>query len=391
MRLAHITTADLSLRFLLLDQLRAFRGAGFEVIGISAPGPWVQDLERGGVRHVAVPSLYRRWALLADARALAWLLAALRTYRPVIVHTHTPKGRMLGLVAARAAGVPIVVNTFHGLYGVEGSAFRRRLFLWLERLAARWSDFEFCQSREDLDTLHRARVASPARSAYLGNGVNLTRFDPARVDGRDTRARLGIPSNAVVVGTVGRLVWEKGYREFFAMAERLRRDNPSIAVLAVGPLEPGKRDALPRQVLDDLERRQVVRFLGMRTDMPELYAAMDVFVLPSYREGFPRSAVEAAAMGLPLVLANIRGCREVVADGENGYLVPVRDVEMLIDRVRCLINDPELRSRFGAASRRRALAEFDEQRVIATTLEVYRRLLEERVGVTVRTDQQSPA
>lgn len=391
MRLAHITTADLSLRFLLFDQLRAFRGAGFEVIGISAPGPWVQDLERGGVRHVAVPSLYRRWALLADARALAGLLAALRTYRPVIVHTHTPKGRMLGRVAARMAGVPIVVNTFHGLYGVEGSPLRTRLFLWLERLAARWSDFEFCQSREDLDTLQRARVASPARSAYLGNGVNLTRFDPARVDGRDTRARLGIPSNAVVVGTVGRLVWEKGYREFFAMAERLRRDNPSIAVLAVGPHEPGKRDALPRQVLDDLERRQVVRFLGMRTDMPEMYAAMDVFVLPSYREGFPRSAVEAAAMGLPLVLTDIRGCREVVADGENGYLVPTRDVEILIDRVRCLINDPVLRSRFGAASRRRALAEFDEQRVIATTLGVYQRLLEERIGVTLRADQQSPA
>lgn len=390
MRLAHITTADISLRFLLFDQLRAFRRAGFEVIGISAPGPWVQDLEREGVRHAAIPSFRRRWALFADARALAGLLAAMRRYRPVIVHTHTPKGRMLGRVAARVAGVPIVVNTFHGLYGVEGSALRRGLFLWLERLAARWSDFEFCQSREDLDTLHRARVADPSRSAYLGNGVDLTRFDPARVDGRNIRARLGIHSDAVVVGTVGRLVWEKGYREFFTMAEQLRRLNPGIVMLAVGPHEPGKRDAIPAQVIDDLERRQMVRFLGMRTDMPQLYAAMDVFVLPSYREGFPRSAVEAAAMGRPLVLTGIRGCREVVTDGENGYLVPVRDVETMVDRVRRLISDPALRARFGAASRRRALAEFDEQRVIATTVDVYNHLLRQKTGVTVQQIQSMP-
>ncbi|MDR7457091.1 MAG: glycosyltransferase, partial [Armatimonadota bacterium] len=255
--------------------------------------------------------------------------------------------------------------------------------LTIERLGARWGDFEFSQSREDLETLRRAGVVSPQRSAYLGNGVDLVAFDPERVDARAARAALGIDPGAVVVGMVGRLVWEKGYREFFAAAEALRRDHPPVVCLAVGPHEPGKGDAVPVEVTHDLEARGVVRFLGMRTDMPELYAAMDVFVLPSYREGFPRAAVEAAAMGRPLVLSDIRGCREVVAEGRNGFLVPLRQVEPLLDRIRRLVSDPALRRVLGAESRRRAEQEFDERRVIATTLDVYRRLLEEKRGVTI--------
>lgn len=384
MRLAHITTVDLSLRFLLRNQLQAFRGAGFEVLGVSAPGPWISELRQDGVEHVAVPSLERRWAPLADLRAFAALVGLLRRLRPTIVHTHTPKAGVLGRIAARLAGVPIVVNTVHGMYGIDGSPVRQRFFLLLERIAARCSDFEFCQNREDLDVLRRLGIVGPERSAYLGNGVNLNRFDPARVDGRQARARLGIPPGAVVVGTVGRLVWEKGYREFFAMAEALKRDDPGVVVIAIGPQEMGKRDAVPSEILEDLTRRGVVRFLGMQTEMPELYAVMDVFVLPSYREGFSRSAIEAAAMARPLVLTDVRGCREVVDEGRNGFLVPPRSVDVLLDRVRRLVRDPALRERFGRESRRRALTEFDERRVVETTLSVYRRLLVEKHGVPVR-------
>ncbi len=383
MRLAHITTVDLSLRFLLRDQLRAFRVAGFEVIGISAPGPWVAELRQDGVEHVPVPALERRWNPLADLRAFVELVAVLRELRPIIVHTHTPKAGVLGRIAARLAGVPIVVNTVHGFYGMDGSPVGRRFFLLLERIAAWCSDYEFCQSREDLHMLQRLGVVDSGRSVYLGNGVNVQTFDPSRVDEQQARTRLGISPGAVVVGTVGRLVWEKGYREFFAMAEALKREDPELVVLAVGPQEMGKEDAVPAGTLDDLSRRDVVRFLGMQTDMPEIYAAMDIFVLPSYREGFPRSAIEAAAMGRPLVLTDIRGCREVVDEGRNGFLVPPRNAESLLDRVRRLVRDPGLRERFGHESRRRALAEFDEQRVVATTLSVYRRLLVEKHGVPV--------
>jgi glycosyltransferase involved in cell wall biosynthesis len=378
--LAHVTTVDLSLWFLLGGQLRAFREQGFHVVGISAPGPWVGSLARAGVTHVAVAGLRRAWAPAADARALGQLVRVFRRLRPAIVHTHTPKAGVLGRIAARLAGVPVVVNTVHGFYVGRGGA-RRRALLWAEQLAARCSDFELCQSREDLSTLRTMGILRPERSAYLGNGVDLATFDPTRVDRVRARARLGIPPDAVVVGTVGRLVWEKGYREFFAMAETLVRRTPAPVVLAVGPAEAEKDDAVPAAVVEDLRRLGVVRFLGMRTDMPDLYAAMDVFVLASHREGFPRSAVEAAAMGLPLVLTDIRGCREVVRHGENGLLVPPGDVGALVAGVEQLVADPALRAQFGQASRHRAVAEFDERRVVATTLAVYRQLLREKMGV----------
>jgi len=390
-KLVHLTTVDLSLRFLLRDQLRAYREAGFEVIGMSAPGPWIRDLQDDGLAHVAVPALVRRVHPLADARALAQLIRVLRRVAPTILHTHTPKAGVLGRLAARVAGVPIVVNTVHGFYALEGSRARRRFYLWLERLAARASDFELCQSREDLEMLRRLGVLDPARSAYLGNGVDLGRFDPALWDRRAVRAQLGIPPEAVVVGTVGRLVWEKGYREFFTAAEALRLEHPALVWLAVGPAEAEKADGIPAAVLDDLQRRGVIRFLGMRTDMPALYAAMDVFVLASYREGFPRSAVEAAALGLPLVLTDIRGCREVVAEGGNGFLVPPHDSAALQARIRQLIGDPRLRTRFAGESRARALREFDERRIIATTLDLYRRLLREWQGGWAGAHQESEA
>lgn len=391
MRLAHITTVDLSLRFLLRDQLCAFRDAGFEIVGISAPGPWVADLERDGFQHVPVPALRRRWAPTSDLLAFAHLAAIFRRYRPAIVHTHTPKAGVLGRLAARTAGVPIIVNTVHGLYTASGSPLRRLLVMRLERLAAQCSDFEFCQSTEDLQTLRELRIVDPTRSAYIGNAVNLRTFDPDRIDRRTARAHLGLPAGAVVVGTVGRLVWEKGYREFLAMAETLRAVEPTAIAVVVGPEEPAKGDAIPPSVIDRLQRSGTVRILGMRTDMAEVYAAMDIFVLASYREGFPRSAVEAAAMGLPLVLTNIRGCREAVQDGRNGFLVPPRQVEPLLDRVRRLIRDPALRMRMGGESRRRALAEFDERRIISTTLDMYRHLLGAKFGVRSATHQDSAA
>jgi len=390
-RLVHITTVDLSLRFLLLGQLQAYRDAGFETIGVSAPGPWVTELRESGIAHLAVPSLRRKQAPLADLKAFATLVNVLRRTRPTIVHTHTPKAGVLGRIAARLAGVPIVINTVHGFYVSDASPVFRRAVLFLERVAARCSDFEFCQSAEDLVLLRQLGVIDPRRSAYLGNGIDLRTFDPERIDRRTARARLNIPAEAVVVGTVGRLVWEKGYREFFAMAEALRGSDPNVVILAVGPLEPGKEDAVPSRVVDDVGGRGVVRFLGMRTDMPELYAAMDIFVLPSYREGFPRAAIEAAAMGLPLVATDIRGCREVVAEARNGFLVPPRDSGLLVDRVRRLIADTGLRARLAQESRRRALAEFDERRIVATTLDVYGRLLQEKQGVRIGPHQESPA
>lgn len=383
MKLAHLTTSDISLELLLGDQLRAYQAAGFDVTGISAGGTWSTALQAGGIRHIAVPSLMRSWAPLADARAFADLLAIFRRHRFDIVHTHNPKTGVLGRIAARVAGVPIVVNTVHGLYGTDGGAARRAVFLGLERLAAACSDFEFCQSREDLDALRALGIIRPERSMFIGNGVDLTSFNPAAVDRAAVRRTLGIGAETIVVGTVGRLVWEKGLAEFFAAAERVRASRPAVQFIVIGPADDGKADAVPETVTADLERRGVVRFLGLRTDMRDLYRAMDIFVLASYREGFPRSAAEAAAMGLPLILTDIRGCREVVTDGYNGLLIPPRDTAALEAAVRSLVDRPGVRRQFAEVNRQLALVSFDERRIIAQMLEVYRTLLVEKRGRVV--------
>src|SRR2546428_10707720 len=182
-KIAHLTTIDATLRFLLLDQLKALQRQGYTVAGVSARGPWVGDLQREGIDHYAVPGLSRRWDPLADLRVIVDLARLFRREGFTIVHTHAPKTGVLGRLAARLAGVPIVLNTVHGLYGIDpGHPVRRWFFLILERLAARSSNFELCQSREDLELLLRLRIVVPDRAAYLGNGVNMSYFDPGKLE-----------------------------------------------------------------------------------------------------------------------------------------------------------------------------------------------------------------
>ena len=376
-KLAHLTTVDLSLRYLVLPQLEAGVAAGWETLGISSPGPFVPEIEAVGVRHVPLPTSSRGWSLRSDLEAAVDLWRVLRREKIDILHTHNPKPGLYGRILGRLAGVPIVVNTVHGLYATEDDALPKRLVVYvLEALAARFSDAELAQSEEDLRLMVRLHVSPAHRTYLLGNGIDLTRFDPARFDAADRRAvrrALGVRDDQVLVGAVGRLVAEKGYPELVVAAAGL---DDRFAFIAVGPDDPEKADALGA---DFHERAAAagVQTLGMRTDVDELYSAMDVFVLPSHREGFPRAAMEAAAMGLPVIATDIRGCREVVAPGVNGRLIPVADPASLAKAITEVGGDEALRAQMGAASRERALRLFDERRVVHTVFATYH-------GVAVR-------
>jgi lipopolysaccharide/colanic/teichoic acid biosynthesis glycosyltransferase/glycosyltransferase involved in cell wall biosynthesis len=376
-RVAHVTTIDLTLRTLLLAQLTRLRHEGFEVTAISAPGPWVEDLRRAGVRHIAWPHATRAWNLRADLLAFVELCAILRRERFDLVHLHNPKPGVMGRIAARAARVPCVINTVHGLYATpEDRAAKRLAVIAVEWLAARLSDLELYQSREDLRWMRRVGVARAGRSELLGNGADLSRFDPASISDEEVaavRAALGLPPHCVVVGTIGRLVAEKGYGEFFAAARRLRHEAPTTRFVVVGDADPHKADALAAP--DIAAASDAIVFAGWRDDVPAVLAAMDVFVLASWREGLPRSAIEAAAMGKPLVLTDVRGCREVARDGVEGLLVPVRDAAALARAIARLVDDRDLRARLGEAARRRALERFDEARVADTVAARSRELL----------------
>jgi glycosyltransferase involved in cell wall biosynthesis len=379
-RLVHVTTTDMSLALLLGPQLRAFTAAGYEVVGVSASGPYVTELERAGVAHRPLRHATRARAPHRDVAALLELRRLFRELEPDIVHTHNPKPGIYGRLAARWTGVPAVVNTVHGLYALPADPWPKRALVYgLERLAAACSDAELVQNREDLEVL--ARVGVPAnRLTLLGNGIDLDRFDRARVAPArvaELRRELGAGPDDVVVAAVGRLVWEKGYRELFDAAARLRTRAPRVRVVVAGPRDPDKGDAVTGAAIE-AARAAGVQFLGFRDDLDDLYAAIDVYVLASHREGFPRSAMEAAAMGVPVVATDVRGCREVVDDGVTGLLVPKEDAEALTAAIATLAPDAPLREKLGEAGVRKARADFDERRVIDITLATYERLLHER-------------
>jgi glycosyltransferase involved in cell wall biosynthesis len=370
-RLLHVTTTDISLELLLGPQLRAFCAAGYEVHTASAPGSFVPALVRDGIIHHPLQHATRAVALGHDAAAPAELYRLFRRLRPDIVHTHNPKPGVYGRMAARAARIPLVVNTQHGLYAQPADRTARRLPVYaLERLAAACSDVELIQNPEDLETLARLRV--PRRKLrLLGNGVDLDRFCPQPPEVRKAiRAELEIDDDQVVVGAVGRLVWEKGYAELFAAAKRLLARRHDLVVVVAGPFDADKGDPLTPADVTAAEAAGV-RFLGHRDDPERLYAAFDVYVLASHREGFPRSAMEAAASGLPIVATDIRGCREVVDHDRTGLLVPARDAAALEAAIDQLAGDPAARLRLGEAAMAKARQEFDQRRVITRTLEAY--------------------
>jgi glycosyltransferase involved in cell wall biosynthesis len=375
---AHLTTTDISLELLLGAQLEQIAAAGFDVVGISAPGPYVPRLEARGVRHVALRHATRRMAVTEDVRALFELVGVFRALRPDVVHTHNPKPGVYGRISARIARVPVVVNTVHGLYALPEDPWTKRAAVYgLERIAAACSDAELLQNEEDLPVLRRLGIPE-ARLMILGNGIDLERFDPDRVPDpavQAARAEMGAAGPGdVVVGVIGRLVREKGYPELFAAAECLRARGLPIRVAAIGPEQADKADGL---TADDLAHATAagVRFLGERQDVVPYYRAMDVLVLASHREGFPRAPMEASAMGVPVVATDIRGCRQAVEPGVTGLLVPVRDAAALADAIAALVVDGERRRCMGDAARAKAARDFDHTRCVDLTVATYARLL----------------
>lgn len=369
----HLTTSDMGVRYLLLDQLRYLEARGYDVSAISADGPHAAAVRAAGI-PVRPVRLTRRISPLDDAIAFVQIVRVLRRLRPDLVHTHTPKASLLGQWAARAAGVRRRVHTIHGLYFPGHMRPGRRWFYaWLERLQMMPADLVLSQNSEDVETATRERLCDPQRIRFLGNGIDVERFHPRNRGARDaTRAALGIGPDRLLVGMVGRLVREKGYLELFEAAAAVRAALPGqVTFVVVGGAEPGKADALTDGDIARWALGDELRLLGHRDDLPALIAAMDVLVLPSHREGFPRVLMEAAATGIPTVATAIRGCREAVVDDVTGILIPLRDPEALAAALLRLLRDPLLRDRFGVAARELALERFDQQRIFERVAAAY--------------------
>jgi glycosyltransferase involved in cell wall biosynthesis len=364
----------MSLALLLGTELRAATASGLDVYGLSAPGTWLEHVAELGITHVPLPALTRAWDPRRDLAAARELADVLRRIRPDILHTHNPKTGVLGRVLGRALGVPVVVNTCHGLWVREGDGRARTLFvLGMESLAAQCSHAELFQNAADREALRH--VVAARRARVVGNGIDLARFRFDASARARLRAELDVEPDEILVGGVGRRVAEKGIAEYAAAARALAG---KARFVWVGPQDGDKPDA-------QRDDESGVTFLGERRDMPAIYSALDVFVLPSHREGFSRSGMEAAACGVAAVLSDIRGCREVGEHERELLLVPPGDVAALTAAISRLILQPDLRHRLGEAARRRAGAEFDQLAVTRVSLETYAAVARRRgLGWTVQ-------
>jgi len=385
-RVLAVATVDVTPWVLLKAWFQALRASGYEVHIACAPGPYCERLAAEGF-HMHAVSLRRSFDPFLHIRPLFQLYKLVRRGGYAVVNTHTPVAAAVGRTAAWLAGCKNIVYTVHGFYFHENMAWVwRRLFVGIEWLLGGCTVLFMFVSDEDRRTAIQTGIARPtAETVTIYNGIDLSVFIPrsscAEAIDHDRR-QLGIPQGHRVVGIVGRIVREKGYREFLEMAKELSRRHDDIRFLVVGDNLPSDRDpygpVLRRRVREEgLEKRFV--FTGFTSEVPKYLRMMDIFVLPSYREGFPRSALEAMATELPVVATNIRGCREAVVHGETGFIVPPKDAKALAEAVAFLLEHPEKAKAMGRAGRERAVKLYDQRVVADRFVGAFDRLLKRSV------------
>lgn len=372
LKVCQLCAVDFTLQHFLLPLIDGMRSAGWNVTAVCSDGPAIPGLRSLGYRIETVP-IARSLNPFRHSRSLLELVRLFRRERFDVVHAHTPVAALLGRIAAKIAGVPLVVYTAHGFYFHDEMPLPKRwVFVLLERIGGWFTDLLFTQSAEDARYAVTGRIAANDRVFAIGNGVDVVHFDPERVgDQRSLRKALGVPDEAFMVGMIGRQVREKGVVDFLEAAIEVTREDPRVQFVLVGErLASDHADSVAAEIAQAktaLGGRLILT--GLRQDIPELLAAMDLFCLPSHREGMPRTIIEAMMMGRPVVATNIRGSREEVVHEETGLLVPVRDARALAQAIlRCAAN-PVWAQRLGIAGRKRALMLYDERRVIAVQLE----------------------
>ncbi len=318
-----------------------------------------------------------------DAKALARLWVLMRRYRPHIVHTHTAKAGLLGRLAARLAGVPIVVHTFHGhvlhgYYGpVQNWALRR-----MERSLAWLSDRLVTVSEQIKTDLIGYGVARAKKIAVIPLGLDLEPFLQAGQRRGEFRRALGLADDVKLIGIVGRLFPIKNHALFLESAARIAMAEPGVQFVVVG-------DGALRPALEDQARRlgiaERINFTGWRTDLPSIYADLDVLVVSSNNEGTPLSAIEAMAAGCPVVATRVGGIPDIIVDEVNGCLVMAGDVKAMTGAVIDLLTDRDNALRIGQNAMLSARQRFDVKRLVSDMDQLYRELLAEKAlrGITI--------
>ena len=386
-KILQLAAVDVTVKLLLLPLIDCLIEEDYEVHIACSPGQHLRELEEQCYNVHSIP-IARRISPFSNLSSLWRLYRLIRCERFDIVHVHTPVAAVLGRVAAKLARVPVIIYTAHGFYFHELMApWKRRLIIWVEKILGRCcTDMLFTVSYEDKDTAVKERIVDQERVICINSiGVNIKRFTSSNSSIEKTRflrRELGFQDDDKLIGFIGRLVREKGVQELLQSMGQVIEAIPEAKLLVVGDTLASDRDRRTTERLQELIQRNnleaVIRFTGFREDIPELLTIMDLFVLPSHREGMPRSILEAMAAGKPVVATNIRGCREEVVHGETGYLVPVNDPGKLANAIIEIMSDKILAERMGEAGRQRAIEFFDEAQILKKQLAVYQKLIQQK-------------
>lgn len=424
MKLIRITTVPLSLHKLLNGQMR-FMSKYYEVVAVSSPDKLLDEVGLNeGVRTAGI-DMSRKITLFKDIRSLIKMICFLRKEKPSIVHTHTPKAGIIGLLAARFTGVPIRMHTVAGLPLIEATGWKRKLLNVVEKLTYFCATHVYPNS-QGLKTIilnHKFTKEQKLKIIANGssNGIDTTYFDPtlySQKQKEELRKSLNIHTNDFVFIFIGRLVKDKGINELVGAFGKLeagswkteekleirneklegkneesfefRSSTESITtsphlpvsqfhrhrckLLLVGDLETQLDPLLP-ETIENIKLNKNIVSVGWQDDVRPYLTIADALVFPSYREGFPNVVMQAGAMGLPSIVTDINGCNEIIIEGENGMIVPPKDEEALCQAMMKMANDSENRDRMASKSREMICDRYEQRVVWEALLEEYERLL----------------
>lgn len=359
---------------------------GIDLEICSSPGKELDYFEKQYAITVHQVNILRQITPWRDMLAILKLVKIFKRNRYKLVHAHTPKAGLLGMIAATVAGVRCRIYTCHGLVLETEVGLKRHLLACAERISCALAHRVLSVSHSLVDKLEAYKICPKSKLMVLGDGtacgVELNRFtlnSDLIEKGKVIRRRHNIPDDATVIGFIGRLVPDKGVHILVESFTQLYELNPNTRLLVLGDFEP-HRGRLPGQTLKVMNNHSGIIHVGFTHEIEPYYVAMDVLVLPTRREGFPYAPLEAAALELPTVVTKVTGCVDAVVDNITGLLVEVGNVEQLLGAMLRLVKDPELRRQLGKQGRQRVEALFDSRLLIDKHINLYEELIDKNVG-----------
>ena len=385
-KLIRITTVPISFKVLLKGQLRFMASNGFDVKGVSSEGEELREVhENEGIVMEAI-NMSRKITPFQDLKSLWEMWNFLRKEKPQIVHTHTPKAGIIGMLAARLAGVPHRLHTVAGLPLMEATGIKRKILNFVEKLTYSSATRVYPNSKGLYDFILQNNFTQSNKLKIIANGssngIDTAFFSPDQVTEIERvtlREKLNIQPDDFVFVFVGRIVSDKGINELIKAFSELQaagnNELTGIKLLLVGGLE-SDLDPLNPETLAEINQNKDIISAGFQQDVRPFFAISDALAFPSYREGFPNVVMQAGAMGLPSIVSDINGCNEIIVEGENGLIIPPKNVEKLKEKMLTLARDKNLYIKLKENSRRMIESRYEQSVVWNALLEEYEGLLQ---------------